>query len=75
MYPNPTSTTIQVSLQNVNDTLEKISIYDVMGKLIQTVNTDVNSQTIDVSAFTKGVYMVEITTENGLKTTKKLVVK
>ncbi len=75
MYPNPASTTIQVSLQNTNDKLEKISIYDVMGKLIQALNTDVNTQTIDVSAFAKGVYMVEIATENGLKTTKKLVVK
>lgn len=75
MYPNPASSSIQISLQNSNDKLEKISIYDVMGKLIQTVNTNENIQTIDVSTFVKGVYMVEITTENDLKTTKKLVVK
>jgi hypothetical protein len=74
LYPNPSNSIVQVNLQNSTDTIQKITIFDVLGKSIKTLDTiDSNSYTIDVSNFSKGIYFIEITTDNG-KLQKKLVV-
>ncbi len=68
LYPNPTNT--QFSIQ-VNESLqlEVINIYNNLGQLIKkTIN-----KIIDVSAFSKGVYFVEIITNKG-KASKKVVI-
>lgn len=75
IYPNPAQSTVEISLQNTNDKIETIRIFDVMGKQIQTINTSASVQTVDVSELARGIYMVEITTDTNLKTTEKLVVK
>jgi len=75
-YPNPASEVINIRLENTMENLESIVLYDMIGKsVLKTVNIDSNQSTIDVSALAKGMYLVEITTANQLKMTKKLMVK
>jgi hypothetical protein len=75
MYPNPAHSTVEISLQNTNDKIEMIRIFDVMGKQIQSIKTSTSVQTVDVSELARGIYMVEITTDTNLTTTEKLVIK
>lgn len=76
IYPNPTNTIVQIRLQNTTETINSIRIHNILGeKIKETSNLTASEITVDVSNFPKGVYLVEITTENGYKQSKKLVVK
>jgi len=75
MYPNPTNSTVQLSLYDTNETIKKVTIYDLLGKQIMSFTSDVHIQTLDVSPLTSGIYVVEITTESNLIAVKKLVKK
>ena len=69
IYPNPTShvVTIQSKYQ-----ISKINVFDVLGTLILSANSNSNSFSIDFSSYSKGIYFVTILDEFGLRT-KKIV--
>lgn len=69
IYPNPTPDILNISLEN-NLVLEQVTIYNNLGQIVKTASENV----IDVSHLAKGLYFVEVTTNQG-KATKKLVVK
>lgn len=75
-YPNPVSDVVTISLKN-NGSIANILVYDMLGKMIITKKPagSVSSQTVDLSAISKGVYLVEVTTDSNLKVIKKLSVK
>ena len=74
IFPNPANSTIQISLQNTSETLNSVSITDILGKNIRTMKVATGYQTnIDIADLSQGVYFVEIITQNGLKQTKKLI--
>jgi hypothetical protein len=70
LYPNPTSGTFTVEGLNV----AKVEVYNLVGQKVfeQQGNKVVN---IDASGWNKGLYLLNITNENGSIETKKLVVK
>ncbi len=75
MYPNPSSDNVTFSMENTIETIQSLSITDVLGKTVMTINDNSSNEiNVDVSNLSKGVYLVEITTESNLKATKKLVV-
>ncbi|OIQ21696.1 MAG: hypothetical protein BM557_02545 [Flavobacterium sp. MedPE-SWcel] len=71
IYPNPVSGNTLNITSNANTT-KTIAIYDVLGK--QVINTITDSETINISDLTSGVYIVTIT-EEGKTATRKLVVR
>ena len=75
LYPNPAKDSFTISNTGA-ESITQISIYEVSGKMVysQTKSFD-NITTIDVSDFAKGIYLVEIVSENKVKLTKKLVIK
>ena len=76
LYPNPTSHFVQISLPNSAEMINNVTFYDVLGKSIKTITSISESQlSIDVSEMQKGVYFVEIQTENKTKMIKKLIIK
>lgn len=76
VYPNPASSTVTISLQNTSEMIEKVSIVDIMGKVVQTKsNVNTNQMILEVDAISKGMYLIEILTNEGAKATKKLVIK
>lgn len=76
LYPNPANSLVQVALYDSTEIIESITIYDVLGKKVNQIsNIASNQSTIDVSQLSKGIYMVEITTENNLKQIKKLIIQ
>jgi endonuclease I/chitodextrinase len=69
IYPNPTNG--NKLYFNVTQDV-KVTIYNVLGKLIQTENVDANSNNIDISTLSKGIYILKINSENQF-ITKKLI--
>lgn len=75
IYPNPSNGLVYVNTQNTTENLKEINLYDVLGKtILSSKNLSSRQSTIDVLSLAKGIYMMEITTENNFKQTKKLVV-
>ena len=51
-----------------NVQIESIEVFDVYGKLINTVNMTPETTTINVSNLAAGMYFVRVTTEQGVAT-------
>ena len=66
VYPNPTSGRILIA----TDMLQKVEIYTVNGILLETCLT----KEIDMSPYSKGIYLLKITTDKG-SAVKKVVLK
>ena len=67
VYPNPTKGLVTV---NSTTAVKAITVYDTTGKQISARKTN----TVDLSNQAKGVYLVQVQTENG-STTKKVMVE
>lgn len=68
LYPNPAN---DYFLVRADSQVNTINIYSLGGTLVKSVS---NNAQVDVSGLTKGVYLVQISGENG-EAIKKLVVK
>jgi hypothetical protein len=75
LVPNPASNFVQVYLQNNSESIKSIVIYDILGKKVKEVN-EVNSKEVQIntSDLSKGLYLVEITSDSFIKQIKKLVI-
>jgi hypothetical protein len=51
---------------------KNIAVYDILGKKV--MNTTITSDRLNLSQLNSGVYMLNIS-ENGISSTKKLVIK
>jgi endonuclease I/chitodextrinase len=69
MYPNPTNGN-KIYFNASQDI--KVTIYNVLGKLIQTENLNAHTNSMDISSLSKGVYILKINSENQF-ITKKLI--
>ncbi len=69
IYPNPTTDILNIELKE-NLTLEKVLIYNTTGQLVK----ETTEKTINLSSFAKGIYNVQVLTNQG-KATKKVIVK
>ena len=73
MYPNPGKNNVTIA-NSTSIKLDQLAIYDVSGKLINTMDLRNMQQvrTIDVSNLSSGVYMLQIQ-GNGARTTKRWI--
>jgi len=67
IFPNPTKNLIQIKSNSV---IEKIILFDYLGKEILTQIQ--NNNEVDVQNLSKGIYLIEIHSENG-KVYKKFI--
>lgn len=67
LFPNPTSTVINLSSLN-NFVRPEYSIYDVQGRRVS--HSSLNSQSIDVSTLANGTYILKVYDESHVKTQK-----
>lgn len=61
IYPNPTNSLIHVS--NINGIDIQASIYDINGRLLLDKNCDQELNTIDISTFSNGIYLLRMKTD------------
>lgn len=67
VFPNPSSTIFKI-VSNTN--IDKITIFDTLGKEILTQTQ--NNNEVNIEKLSKGIYLIEITSENE-KVYKKLI--
>lgn len=68
IYPNPTSGILNF---NSKSEIQNISVFDLSGRKI----SEFNSNQINISSLSKGIYLVKISTKDGKTTTRKVVKK
>lgn len=75
IYPNPATSVLNVSLHDLsNGGAAKIVVVDIAGKVIYATTTSSVQNTINTSAWAKGMYMVGIN-HNGTTVTEKVIVQ
>jgi hypothetical protein len=70
IYPNPTQSTLYLTAQT---TINNIEIYSCMGTLISRTNASDRNETVDVSDFVPGMYLIRATLSDGKISTSKFI--
>lgn len=75
-YPNPVKDILTIAAKE-NNSISEIVIYDISGKQIlkRKMTGSMNPETIDLSVFSRGVYLLEVSTNTNAKTIKKLLIE
>jgi hypothetical protein len=61
IYPNPSSNILNIDLSSANEEVKSISIVDITGKLIQTIDVLENTYiSLNVSSLASGLYHIKI---------------
>ena len=71
IYPNPTNGKLNITAEYMT----RINITNTLGQTIYDQEVDSDNQIIDMTQYEAGVYMVRITTENGVAVERVTVVK
>ena len=63
--------------KNNTNTIDEIIVFDVLGKtmLRKKATTPLQTESVDFSHLTIGIYFIEVTTTNQLKVIKKIIVE
>jgi len=67
MYPNPTASILNI---DSDFTIESIELYDVQGRILETVLVSESATKLDISGQSKGIYFLKIKSEKGSKVEK-----
>jgi hypothetical protein len=73
--PNPSNGVFTISKNN-QTTISKVTIFDINGKVVKVVDSELNfdTTTVDLSTFSKGIYFMEITNETD-KVVRKIILE
>lgn len=71
VYPNPSESFLNIKY-NANVSIKRVALVDVTGK---EIFNQLNAQPIDVSNFSKGLYILKIESHDGAVTSKKVLLK
>ena len=79
IYPNPSTDVSRISFNLVKDANLSVEVMDIMGNHVQTIakghqNTGWHTHNWDVSNLANGLYMVKITTDEGISLSRKVMV-
>lgn len=71
LAPNPASEYISLRLENLNQQIRQISIYDATGKIISQYQD--NRMLIDISELNSGIYIIKVDMEKGVSLTGRFI--
>lgn len=71
VYPNPTSRILTITVGDKNLIGTMASIYDMNGRLIESIKISAQSQTVDISRYTNGIYLIRLDNKETLKVIKQ----
>jgi hypothetical protein len=71
MAPNPASD--RVHLQLASGTISKVEVFDMVGKLVLSNQSESNLLTLDISALESGLYSVRVTADDHSVSVQKLI--
>ena len=67
LYPNPVNDTLNIDSQ---EEITQLSIFNVLGKLVKTIQPNKTTSSIDLSDLETGIYMVKIEADTKISTQK-----
>ncbi|MFT5077402.1 MAG: putative secreted protein, partial [Flavobacteriaceae bacterium] len=67
-YPNPTEN--GWNIKSMNEAINSIQVYDILGKVVLTMNPNANEAQIDASGLNTGLYFAKVNSAVGSKTIK-----
>ncbi|HEY4618427.1 MAG TPA: T9SS type A sorting domain-containing protein, partial [Flavobacterium sp.] len=67
MYPNPIRNNLTIE---ANGTIEKVSVYNILGQEVLTTSPNTTSATIQTTSLQKGVYIVKTEIDGKLSASK-----
>jgi hypothetical protein len=67
MYPNPAANSLNISAK---EAIQNATIYNVLGKQVMSLKINKNSESIDVSNLSTGMYLIKYTIGNAVGTAK-----
>jgi len=70
VYPNPTTSNVTIQAKGMNH----ISVLNTLGQVVYDANVGSDMQVLDMGQYEAGVYMVRVTTDNGVGV-QRVVVK
>jgi hypothetical protein len=73
VYPNPTSKLINIQ-SNKTDNIKSISIFNILGNLVDSYSVDSHKFTIDTEKYKNGIYLLKIETSKSIYS-KKVIKK
>ena len=73
LFPSPANNQLQI--RNNNNVVSKVEIFNLIGKKLISVNLSKNNQTINTSSLSNGIYLVKLSDENNISTSKKIVIQ
>jgi hypothetical protein len=69
IYPNPTSGLVSIATNLLKHENYTVTLFDSYGKLLINVE---NTNTLDLTELSNGVYFISVTTESGIVVNKKI---
>ncbi|MFD0989509.1 spondin domain-containing protein [Mariniflexile jejuense] len=76
VYPNPAKERVTISnIKNIN--LKSVQLYNVLGRLVKDISTESTIEELDINLtnFSKGIYLIKLNTNNGKSKIQKLIVE
>ena len=74
LFPNPSDFSTNLKFEEIGD--YNIIVLDLNGKKVHELNLEqVSEHSLDISSYKKGVYLVKVSNQNNLVSTKKLIKK
>lgn len=73
IYPNPTNDNVQI--RNSMCKIDRVEVYDMMGRMVKSETADDYSMVMDVKDCVPGQYMLRIVTGKGTRMEKIIVTK
>lgn len=70
IYPNPVSGNLNIT---ADESISQVWIFDISGKLLQSVKSDSPMLSIDFSDFSKGIYLLKV--ETGHRTATQKIIR
>jgi len=72
IYPNPSNGQFYVDFQNVSEEVKELQIVDLQGKVIYKTNQNSKKIFVDISNYSKGIYVLQLKTSFNNHYTKKI---
>ena len=69
VYPNPAKDVLNINAE----AMTRVSIINTLGQTVYDQAVDADDVVLDMTQFESGVYMLRITTENGVATQRIMV--
>ena len=66
IYPNPTDGILNIEVESMT----RITIFNTMGQVVYDNEVVSDKETIDMTQYNEGMYLLRVTTENGMMTEK-----